>query len=343
MPKPETKHITTKATVTEDGDGQGLIEAVFSTFGNIDSAGDVVLKSAFTDGQEVPMVWSHNWDMPIGKGVVKVTPKQAVFKGQLWLDTEDGMQAFLKIRNAGSLQEFSWGFQVTDAEPGVVDGQDVRLVKGAELFEVSPVLVGANRQTHLLSIKAAEVVDAPDPEPDPVPAIEVKSSAGSFDWIRQRVYHALGEDTGRFCCIEDLYPDRVIYSTYGDGPMDAEELYGRSYTIDGAGAVTLGDATPVDVQYVAMANKWLSDRAELVTADLRQFARRASTSADLADDETRDALKAAITRLEHAQRELSAALKRTDPIAQVEPRNLLRRFQEVTARHGLSTTPKGGD
>jgi HK97 family phage prohead protease len=269
---PETKHISTKARVTDSADGQGIIEAAFSVFDTIDSAGDVVLKSAFQEGQEVPMVWSHNWDMPIGKGTVHVTPKQAVFKGNLWLDTEDGLQAFRKMRNAGTLQEFSWGFQILDAEPGVKDGQDVRFIKGAELFEVSPVLVGANRATRLLSLKAAEaagvvavaveVEDPPEPEPEPEP----------------------------------------------DPDPEQEESEDQQDKIDFA----LGDVDRL-VEHVQ--------------------------GADLADDDDRKAIQAAISKLEHAQRELAAALKRTDPIAQVEPRNQYRRFQQLTARHGLSSAP----
>lgn len=261
MPQPETKHFTTKATVTADGDGQGLLEAVFSTFDTIDSQGDVVLKSTFTEGQEVPMVWSHDWDRPIGKGTVHVTPKQAVFRGQLWLDTDDGLQAFRKIRNSGGLQEFSWGFQILDAEPGVKDGQAVRFIKSAEVFEVSPVLVGANRNTHVLSLKNGDVVavieeQPPLPEPDP-------------------------------------------------DPEEPETLQAKAQAL-------------------------IAETDALLVYSL---------AADLSDDETRKALQITITRLEQAQGELSVALKRTDPIAQVEPRNQYRRFQQLTARHGLSTAP----
>jgi HK97 family phage prohead protease len=119
----------------------------------VDSDGDIVRSSAFTDGQEVPMVWSHDWTMPIGKGKVVVEPERAVFNGRLWLDTDDGVQAYRKIKNAGTLQEFSWGFRILDAEPGEQDGMPVRYITKAEVFEVSPVLVGANRETYTLAIK----------------------------------------------------------------------------------------------------------------------------------------------------------------------------------------------
>ena len=42
-----------------------------------DNMGSVVKPSAFTDGREVPMIWSHRWEAPIGKGTLKVCRKQA--------------------------------------------------------------------------------------------------------------------------------------------------------------------------------------------------------------------------------------------------------------------------
>ncbi len=55
----ETKHVTTTASLKARGD-EGTVEAVFSTFGVVDRDGDVVLASAFTDGQPAPLVWAHS-------------------------------------------------------------------------------------------------------------------------------------------------------------------------------------------------------------------------------------------------------------------------------------------
>lgn len=156
----ETKHLTSVAELKEIGDQPGYLEAVISTFDVIDSDGDVVLASAFTPGQEVPLVWSHNWDMPIGKGVIAIEGDRALFKGQLWLDTFDGEQAYRKIKNAGSLQEYSWGFRILDADYAERDGRQVRIIKGTEMFEASPTLVGANRDTHTRAIKSLSSFEA---------------------------------------------------------------------------------------------------------------------------------------------------------------------------------------
>jgi HK97 family phage prohead protease len=146
----ETKHA---ATVDLKADEQGHIEAVFSTFGVVDSDGDILVREAFTDGQAVPLVWSHDWSMPIGKGTIRTDEKRAIFDGQFFTDTSAGLDAYRTVKAMGELQEFSWGFRILDAEPGQKDGQPIRTITKAEVFEVSPVLVGANRETYTLALK----------------------------------------------------------------------------------------------------------------------------------------------------------------------------------------------
>lgn len=141
-----------------DGPDQGSVTAVVSTFDDVDTDGDVVRASAFTDGQPVPMVWSHNWQEPVGKGVIEVQEDRAVFKGGFFMDTDAGVQAFKSVRAMGDLQEWSWGFRILEAEFGDLgEGDDavkVQFINRTEVFEVSPVLVGANRDTATLGIKA---------------------------------------------------------------------------------------------------------------------------------------------------------------------------------------------
>lgn len=158
----KTLHKTFKAEMG----GDGAVTAVVSTFGIVDSDGDVVRQSAFTDGQEVPMVWSHDWADPVGKGTISVQPDRAIFNGQFFMDTQRGAEAFKTVRAMGGLQEWSWGFRVLDAEVSdAPDGQETnswygpgkaQYINRTEVFEVSPVLVGANRQTGTLDIKSAD-------------------------------------------------------------------------------------------------------------------------------------------------------------------------------------------
>ncbi len=178
-------------------DGKGEVAAVFSVFDKVDSDGDIVksgsIKSGFKSG-DVPMVWAHKWDMPIGKGQIIQDDDKATFKGEFFMDTESGKEAYNLVKAMGDLQQWSFGFKVDDSEYGKIqkDGSDdeesVRYLKGLTVYEVSPVLVGANQETYTMAIKSnnelveqiaeakavmtTESMNQPDPEEE-APAEEV--------------------------------------------------------------------------------------------------------------------------------------------------------------------------
>ncbi len=151
LPDIERKSFQIKAI----GEAEGTVEAVISTFGVVDRDGDIMLAAAFagSNGKSIPMVWSHNWDHPVGKGTVTTTPTEAVYHGQFFLDTERGQEAFKTVRAMGSLQEYSIGFRILEATDEKTDNTWVRKIKDIELFEASPVLVGAAYGTRTLAVK----------------------------------------------------------------------------------------------------------------------------------------------------------------------------------------------
>jgi len=142
---------------------EGKVSAVFSVFNSLDSDGDVVLpgsiKSGFKSGS-VPMVWAHKWDMPIGKGSIKSDGDKATFEGEFFMDTESGKEAYKIVKNMADMQQWSFGYRVNDAERGKVgegdEEKDARFLKDLTVFEVSPVLVGANQDTYTMAIKSNE-------------------------------------------------------------------------------------------------------------------------------------------------------------------------------------------
>lgn len=154
---------------------QGTVEAVFATFNVKDLDGDVTLPGAFEDGAEVLIsAYNHGtWGdkLPVGKGVIRVDETKAWMEGQFWLDMLSGAETFKAVKNAGDLQEWSYGYnvletgEVTDAmyQLGVW-----RVLKKLRVFEVSPVMVGAGIGTETVSIKSAKT-DAP-PEPKVTPS-----------------------------------------------------------------------------------------------------------------------------------------------------------------------------
>jgi HK97 family phage prohead protease len=136
---------------------EGEFSAVFATLNVIDKDGDVITPGAITNGQRVRIsAYNHSsWGnaLPVGKGVVTEQGEELVVDGQFFLDTQAGAETYKTVKNLEALTEYSFGFDVTDAEPGQMDGQRVRFLKGLNIYEVSPVLLGAGVNTRTVDIK----------------------------------------------------------------------------------------------------------------------------------------------------------------------------------------------
>lgn len=146
--------------VTVKDAAKGIVQAAFCTFDVIDLDGDVTRKTAFKDGTAVRVsAYNHgSWEgaLPVGKGVVRVAGNQAICDMQFFMGTQHGRDTFEVVKEMGDLQEYSWGFNITDAEPGEVEGKSVRIIKSVDIHEVSPVLLGAAGpgRTRTLAVKS---------------------------------------------------------------------------------------------------------------------------------------------------------------------------------------------
>lgn len=137
---------------------RGEVSAVFSTFNVVDSDGDVTLPGAFSDGEEVLISsYGHtSWQgaLPVGKGRIRSTKSEAILDGQFFMDTGHGRDTFAVVKALGGSQQWSYGFDTLDSEPGKFDGRDVKMLKRLKVHEVSPVLIGAGVNTRTLAVKA---------------------------------------------------------------------------------------------------------------------------------------------------------------------------------------------
>jgi len=148
-------------------EAEGKVSAVFSVFNEIDSDGDVVLPKSIRSGygdKGVVMCWGHDWKNIIGKGKIKQDDTQAIFEGEFNMNTTAGKEAYETVKAMGDIQQWSFGFEVNDSEHGMFkkDGGDeveVRYLKDVKVWEVSPVLVGANQNTHTLAVKDKDIKD----------------------------------------------------------------------------------------------------------------------------------------------------------------------------------------
>lgn len=152
----------------DDGSGAaGIIEAVVSVFNNVDAIGDRIRPGAFTRSlaRKLPKgVWGHDWETPVAKTLEArellagdtLLPQSLAelgglyIKAQFNLSTQRGREAFSDIE-FGIVDEFSIGYRVKDAafdeETGIYELLEI------ELYEWSPVLVGMNPATALISCK----------------------------------------------------------------------------------------------------------------------------------------------------------------------------------------------
>lgn len=153
----ETK--TIQAYMSPD-DESGLLSAIVSTPA-VDKDDDIVLPSAFTHGQKVPLCWSHDWARPVGAGVISVSPDGARFDGKFFLETQSGREAYqtVKAMSAEGLQEYSIGFQTLKHSYVEIEGKQIRQIESLRLLEASCVLVGASNNTRTLAVKAADEDD----------------------------------------------------------------------------------------------------------------------------------------------------------------------------------------
>lgn len=167
----------------EDGDKR-YIEAVFSLFDTIDSDNDVTKSNALRSGysgNKVPLVWNHDWSKVIGRGIIETDNQKAVFKGY-FLNTEAGKEAYNTVKEMQDMQQFSYGFQVMKSSKGThIDSKGeevpVRVLEDVKVWEVSPVLVGAQQNSFVQALKSGlEPYDEIDTEFEEIIEPEVSST-----------------------------------------------------------------------------------------------------------------------------------------------------------------------
>jgi len=138
----------------------GEFSALFCKFDQVDKDGDLILREAFTPGQKVACCWGHDWSRICGSGRVEILTGYpgpgAVFEGKFFMDTQAGEEAYRTVKNLGELSQWSWGFRTIDSAYEERNGETIRVIKRVELFEVSPVLIGAGYDTQLLAIKGGD-------------------------------------------------------------------------------------------------------------------------------------------------------------------------------------------
>lgn len=124
---------------------QGEFIATIAKFNNVDLDGDVTVPGAFPEGKRVQIAqWGHNWgDLPYGVAELRQAGDEQQAHGKFNLETTHGRDAYHTVKMGADIQEWSYGFQIVEAEYGEYNGQEVRFLKRLDVAEISPVMRGA--------------------------------------------------------------------------------------------------------------------------------------------------------------------------------------------------------
>lgn len=167
------KTFAAKVTVSTDTEDQpGTFEAIVAVFGNEDTDGDIVERGAFAatlkrwaeTGDPLPVMWSHQNGDPDSILGHYLDAKEV--EGGLWvkglLDLDHPRAARIhKLMLQRLITEFSWQGEVLKYEILEPESPDdwfwsgIRILE-IDLWEAGPCFKGANRDTELLAVKAAD-------------------------------------------------------------------------------------------------------------------------------------------------------------------------------------------
>jgi HK97 family phage prohead protease len=124
----------------------GSFEGILAVYNNVDLGGDSILPGAFTKtiqehGNEVPMLWQHETDEPIGSLTLTDSPDALLVKGQLLMELPMAQKAYLLLK-ARIIKGLSIGYDTVkkDVEGGVRKLKEIRLWEGSVVtFPMNPL------------------------------------------------------------------------------------------------------------------------------------------------------------------------------------------------------------
>jgi HK97 family phage prohead protease len=132
----------------------GSFEGQLAVYNNVDLGGDSILPGAFTKtiqerGSEIPLLWQHKTDEPIGTLTLVDSATALNVKGQLLMALPEAKKAYILLK-ARVIKGMSIGFDTIKAS--VENG--VRQLKEVRLWEGSIVTFPMNESAMVTSIKS---------------------------------------------------------------------------------------------------------------------------------------------------------------------------------------------
>ena len=160
-----------------DSDGEGTFRAAFANMDAIDHDGEGYDPGAIGVQKVKLSVWNHgSWGsgasaLPVGVGETSEEKRDgvlwAVIKGEFDLERESGVEHYKALKyfnDKGHVVEWSFALPETEYRFAEREGRSVLIYTKITIPEVSPVLMGAGIDTHLLSIKERTMETKKDPD-----------------------------------------------------------------------------------------------------------------------------------------------------------------------------------
>lgn len=142
-----------------DDANPGFFEGLLAVYNNVDLGNDVIVSGACTrtiraNGSQIPLLWQHQPDQPIGSLKLIDSPDALRVQGQLLMDLPMAQNAY-KLLAAKVIKGLSIGYDVVK---DTVEN-DVRYLKELRLWEGSLVTFPMNEQAMVTSIKSLSDVE----------------------------------------------------------------------------------------------------------------------------------------------------------------------------------------
>lgn len=147
-----------KADIVDDD--KHIVRVKFASFGNKDSAGDILIRGCFaksiadrgpesSTNRKIAFLWQHDKTDPIGR-VLNIEEREDGAYADVQLSNFDAVpnakRAWYQL-NDGDINQFSFGFQYVWDKVEYDEKEDAFIVKEVILHEISVVTLGCNEQT----------------------------------------------------------------------------------------------------------------------------------------------------------------------------------------------------
>lgn len=152
-----------------DGD-KHIIRVKFASFGNKDSAGDILIKGCFSKSindrgpesatnRKIAFLWQHDTTDPIGR-VLSIEERDDGAYAEVQLSNFDAVpnakRAWYQL-NDGDINQFSFGYQYVWDKMEYDEAEDAFIVREVVLHEISVVTLGCNERTQYVgTVKGLE-------------------------------------------------------------------------------------------------------------------------------------------------------------------------------------------